>query len=195
MKKVLSLLVTFVLLQSQSWALSGGPVYPTSAKNYKGTYSGVLIPDSTGVSTASSSAAVGLFSLAQPSSGLATGAALVFINGTAFTGTIQGIIDPKSGKLSGVIDAVSTYDIISVVGTTTVTSKLFATGSIKAKIVSDPSFASAARIEGTSSLDVSGSVNKDGTPIISSTAIFQVDGFQQSTEVAATTTITFGTGN
>ncbi len=53
MKQVLSLLVAFVFLQVQSWALSGGPVYPSnstsvSVEHAAGTLIGEVFFDAAG---------------------------------------------------------------------------------------------------------------------------------------------------
>ncbi len=202
MKKVLSLLVTFVFLQSQSWALSGGPVYPTGSKNYMGTYSGVLIPDSTATGTAAGS--IGLFSFGQPKTGLAGGAALIFIRGAAFTGTITGLIDPKGGVLSGLVETTTTDNVFikdEFFGNASIkySTGTTASGSIRATIISDPTFAAAARVEGTAVLAVattdSGTSTTTGTtttttgtsaPVNLGTETFQVDGFQQSTDANVT---------
>src|SRR5678816_4343064 len=105
MKQVLSLLASFVLLQTQTWALSGGPVFPTGAPNQAGNYSGVLVPKETrfnfnGVPPGSdttlleplldTSGKIGVFTVDVPQTGLSSGSAIIFFNGAIFTGTIDG---------------------------------------------------------------------------------------------------------
>jgi hypothetical protein len=188
MKQALSLLASFVLIQTQAWAISGGPPQNQTQSNYEGTYAGVLIPESE--EDAQSSTSIGLFSFSQGKTGYASGTLLTFVNGTVFDGTLQGVIDPKKGSLKAVLDAKSSFNVVYLVptpgpnGTTTLTRQEFpvlAQGSLKAKIKPDQSGTSAARVEGSASLDVFFDVEDDGTPSITQTATFQVDGFQQST--------------
>ena len=99
MKKVLSLLLPIVFLQSQAFALSGGPVFGTGQASFVGTYAGALIPQFENTVTQCSNAAIGLFTLGQPDVGPATGSFVAFINGAAFIGVISGIIDPDGGTI------------------------------------------------------------------------------------------------
>ncbi|MES2571296.1 MAG: hypothetical protein V4710_14730, partial [Verrucomicrobiota bacterium] len=191
MKKVLSLLVSFVFLQTQSWALSGGPKFQGNAASFTGTYAGVLIPEVDASTTASTgSASIGLFSLEQPTKGFASGTVVAFVNGAVFNGTIQGILDPDGGVLNGVIDATSTFEVTEITpvvdpttGEVTFISESFtvgAQGNIQAEVASNTANASSAtRIEGEASLDVFFNIANDGTPVITQTARFQVDGFKQ----------------
>ena len=213
MKKVLSLLLAYTFLQAQTWALSGGPVFESgSTQSYIGTYAGVLIPQSLDVVDSSSSgegsaASIGLFSVGQPAAGQAVGSVLIFVDGVAFNGSLTGIIDPQDGTLKGVIDATSTFNVVSFIpeitrnedGTTTTTFTreefpVFAQGTIEAEVVFSQSSISAtptaggtstpARIEGTAAVDIFFSINNDGTPEVNKTARFEVDGFKQSDVVA-----------
>jgi hypothetical protein len=188
MKQALSLLVGFVLIQTQAWALSGGPPEDLAQTNYQGTYAGVLIPESS--EDLQGSTSIGLFSFSQGETGFTSGTALTFVNGTVFNGTIQGVIDPKNGSLRGVLDGGSTFTVSGSVpsgvddnGNQTFTTEQFpilCQGSLKAKIKPDQSGITAARVEGTASLDVFFQIQNDGTPSITETTEFQVDGFQQS---------------
>lgn len=189
MKQALSLLIGFVLIQTQAWAISGGPPEDLRQTSYQGTYAGVLIPESS--EDVQSSTSIGLFSFSQPKTGYASGELLTFVNGTVFNGTLQGVIDPKNGSLRAVLDASSTYSVVVQVpsskdadGNITYTSESYpikAQGSLKAKIKPDQSGVTATRVEGTASLDVFFTIQDNGTPNITQTAVFQVDGFQQST--------------
>jgi hypothetical protein len=217
MKKVLSLLMAFVFLQAQSYALSGGPNYGTPANlNVVGTYAGVLVPESVSDEnsvgdTTQSSANIGLFSLGVPDSGPSVGSAIVFVEGTAFNGAIIGVVDPGTGSFRAIIDAVSTYTIIDTVVTgvdangnpivEVVESNIFAQGSIDAQIVAlgvpSPSTGTtppgSTRVVGTAAIDIFGSLEPDGTPDVTSTATFTVDGFKQSDTATTVTDLTFGT--
>jgi hypothetical protein len=199
MKQVLSLLMAFVFLQTQTWALSGGPFGGSSSTaSLTGTYAGVLVPQIAPVIGAATS--VGLFSLTQPDSGFTTGTISVFVNGTAFTGTIAGIMDPKDGTFRGVIDAQSSFQvsipiqttqIVNGVAVTTTTIQNFnvgAQGSMDCVVSLDlerNAFATIAstpsRVEGTATLDIFFTVDPNtGTPNITQTTAFDVDGFKQS---------------
>ena len=192
MKQVLSLLVGFVLIQTQAWAISGGPPQDGAQTNYQGTYAGVLIPEST--QEVQGSTSIGLFSFSQRQTGFTSGTILTFVNGTVFNGTLEGVVDPKNGSLKAVLNASSTFNVVYTFqtvdanGNTTITTEeypILCQGSLKAKIKPDQSGFTAARVEGTASLDVYFSFENDGTPIITQTAKFQVDGFQQSTSATA----------
>lgn len=199
MKQVLSLLMAFVFLQTQSWALSGGPFGGSgSGGSLTGSYAGVLIPEvAPVVGTATS---IGLFTLLQPDSGFTTGAISVFVDGVAYLGTITGVMDPKDGAFRGVIDAASTLQIqtpvqttqivngIPVTTTTIQNSVISAQGSIEAIVAADiganafqTSTSSATRVEGTATIDISpGFDPATGTPIVTQTVVFLVDGFKQA---------------
>ena len=219
MQKVLSLLLAYVFLQVQSFALSGGPVYGTSAGlNVIGTYAGVLIPDDAAVQLPNgapvnitpSSASIGLFSLGVNETGPAIGAAIVFVRGTSFNGNIIGIADPGDCSISAIVDAVSTYTIQETVQTgvdangnptfDVVESNLFAQGSLDAQIFALPGATSgpftvapgSTRVTGTASLDIFGQINPDGTPDVTQTVTFTVDGFKQSDTVSDVTSLVFG---
>jgi len=191
MKQVLSLLVSFVFLQTQTWAIIGGPFgNQGTSGNLNGIYAGVLIPELAVVGSATS---IGLFTLTKPLSGLATGTISVFVNGAAFTGTISGVMDPLNGAFSGVIDATSTFQVtIFVPGAngaqTAQNFSVFAQGSMRATVepfTGRTAFATgtsaALRVEGRAVLDISFRIDAaTGTPIISNTAAFIVDGFKQA---------------
>ena len=120
MNRVLSLLVAYVFLQTQAWALSGGPVYENEGTlTLTGTYAGVIVPDApqTGQSLSGEPippeiTSIGLFSIGVPGTGLASGALVFFVNGDAFTGTITGVADPGKGTFVGLIDAISNFILV-----------------------------------------------------------------------------------
>jgi hypothetical protein len=196
MKKVLSLLVLFVFLQTQSWALSGGPVFGTSSGvNVIGTFSGVMIPDSeSGINVAinGGSNSIGIFSLGVPDAGIATGSFAFFGNAQAYNGTISGIADPDRATLKAILDAPSTLRTGSTTstngGTASSTFVGQAIGSMDAEIAPAISVfaATAARLIGTAHIDVfEGDFNADLSVNVASTFDFVVDGFKQSSTVAA----------
>lgn len=135
MKKVLSLLVAFVFLQVQSWALSGGPVYGAGGNGNPsiiGTYGGVLIPTSqTPAPTSIQPPSIGVFSIAVPETGLSAGVAIIFVNGVAFLGQIAGMGDVDNQSIQGLIGGTSSFQI--KVGANTFS--VFAQGSFEAKVI------------------------------------------------------------
>jgi hypothetical protein len=220
MKKVLSLLVAFVFLQTQTWALSGGPFQTTVGANIIGTYAGVMLPAIAPAvapaGAAAPAASIGLFSFAQPQTGLATGALLIFVNGTAFAGTITGLIDPEDGKLSAVIDAQSNINtaiaVVAVPGGAPAAARPqqgFAQGNLTAQIKTVEGLTNglptpgsvtatssnlaiglnASRITGTATVAVFFSLTAAGAPVVSSTTSFTVSGFKQA-DTATTGTAT-----
>jgi hypothetical protein len=117
MKRVLSLLLAFVFLQVETWALSGGPQYGGNTAAVAGTYAGVF----TGISgtavalnqetgfelvDADGANALGLFVIGVPQTDIGQGTAALFFEGTFFQGGILGIADPKKNTISGVIQCV-----------------------------------------------------------------------------------------
>ena len=212
MKKVLSLLLAYAFLQAQTWALGGGPRRPSDATALIGTYSGVLIPSSqsepptTGIVSAAS---IGLFSVGVPQIGVATGSCVVFVNGVAFIGDMIGVADPEDNTFSGIVEAQSTNDVVTLIpvvnanGTITfqqTTTPVFAQGNILADITNagsvDPLLGvlpGSVRLEGKAELDLFTTLNNDGTPQILNTVTFSVDGFKQS-DTATTVTITLTGG-
>lgn len=211
MKKVLSLLLAYVFLQVQTWALSGGPDYSklTTSASIVGTYAGVMIPQALLTpANATRATSLGLFSLAQPDVGLATGSFVVFVEGTGFTGSISGVIDPEDAQFNGVLNGVSVYQVVTQVptgvdnqGNTTFTTQrtdVFAQGSVTAEISVNDNVSSSdltstvsgfntSRLTGSAGLDIFGSLNNDGTPNVSNTVHYEVDGFKQADTATATT--------
>ena len=217
MKKLLPLLVCYVLTQSQCFALSGGPVYGGNGNvNTVGSYSGTLqgvteidptssgapaIPGDTvpgGETSSTSSNALGLFDLIVPGNTTASGAFLLFADGVVFGGTIQASVDPDSAKLAGILNGTYDFNVTTDDGTTTTTTAVTATavGMVNAKIAaSGTRAATAARLNGTANLEVSfGQVNSDFSPVIGRIITFTVTGFQ-ATAAAVASSATTGTGD
>ena len=202
MKKVLSLLLSFAFLQAQSWAIGGGPGGgTTTATAIAGTYSGVLLPagqTNPSIINQASSASIGLFSVGVPSTGIATGAAVAFVDGVAYIGDMIGVADPQKNTLVGIVEATSNFDVVTLIpvvdpvtGQVTfqqVTTKVFAQGNIQTRI-SGSGFAESGNIRlfGKAELDLFATINPDGTPAITNTVKFQVDGFKQSDSVTNST--------
>lgn len=218
LKKVFPLLISYVFVTTQCWAISGGPVYGHGKVSTIGSYSGViagltesdvstsgptipgdpLAPPSTTTNVTNSNA-LGLFDLAIPQTGTATGAFLLFADGRVFGGTIDGSADPATDVLKGIVQAaynfnLQTFDAAGDAVSTAITAQ--AIGRIDAKIgVAKNSTNVAARITGSANLDVNfGQVDGNTlAPIIARTITFSVDGFKQSNTATAATTIGTGT--
>ena len=217
LKKVFPLLLSYVFVTTQCWAISGGPNYGNGIVSAIGTYSGVLVGlteadattsgptipgdpvDTTPSSeTTSSSNALGLFDLTVPNIGTAAGAFLLFADGYVFTGTIDGSVDPDTDALKGIVQGTFTFTLSEVsdtgtVASTTVTAQ--AVGMINAKIGGTKSSSNvAARINGTAFLDISfGDVNPNTlAPVIDRVITFDVSGFKQTTSTTSTAS-TIGT--
>ena len=207
MKKVLSLLVAFVFMQVQTWALSGGPQYGGNQAAVSGTYAGVFtgiggtavaqggaaLVDPTGTN------ALGLFVIGVPKTDLATGSFALFFEGVFFQGGILAIADPNKSTLNGVAQAVHIIQLSSG-GSNSLSVNFDATadGTIKTKI-------GTAGLGGISlvgkglftvsqivtSLQIIPDPNNPGkfltftvqTSVPSGTLSFTVDGFKQSVTV------------
>ena len=193
MKQILSLLVAFVFVQTQCWALSGGPNYAGDSNDATGEFAGVLVPTGLGTN------ALGLFSLTSPVKGLATGTFVVFASGSTFNGTIKGLIDPDKLTLQAIAEGKETATFVTVdpdtgAVTTEERTVALAAGQITALLSKTVdrngriSATSGTRLTGTGSLATSDlnfgrqAVNAAGgsrtTP--TGTLTFTVDGFKQA---------------
>ena len=97
MKKILSLLLACVFVQTQCWALSGGPIYPGAgfpASGEKFVYGGAMIPRS-------GSNSMGVFFVSAPVGEIGTGQFSFFIEGELVTGEMTGTTDDQ-GNFSAV---------------------------------------------------------------------------------------------
>ena len=183
MKKVLSLLVAFVFLQVETWALSGGPRYGGDQAAVSGTYAGVFTGLSGTAKPLGSSAlvdtvgsnALGLFVIGVPQIDIATGSMAIFFEGSFFQGGIVGIADPNKSTLSAVaqgihITELSTFtDIFFGQSSRTVDYDSRADGTIKAEIKRGTS-STGVTLEGTGTFTVSVIVSAlqtfdNGTPL------------------------------
>ena len=192
MKKLLPILLCYVLMTSQVFAISGGPQFGGGALSPVGTYSGVMIP---GMGTTNSSSlytappvALGLFSISVPTSQVATGAFLLFESDTIFTGNFDASVDPDSGQLAGIAFG---YDYQQVVGTDTTGAAIsvteeegYAVGSVVAKIGgSGKNAISTATITGEALLSVTflaGATDLSGHHETSAVLPLIVSGYRQS---------------
>ena len=201
MKKILSLLMCYVFLQAETFALRGGPGGKVGTP-LSGAYSAILIQTSpeidfvTGTVTAPVGSGIGLVLLNVPQTGPATGDFLTFDSGTgdAFNGTANGLTNIGTGQLVCILSA----DKINGanVGVETIS------GTLKAGIQKGRS-SLFQQISGTATLRISGipivfvSGGNVVNAITSSPPItYDLIGYQSSTAPAtgAAFDITFGTG-
>jgi hypothetical protein len=201
MKQVLSLLVAFTFLQVQSWALSGGPVYPSNSTGVSGTYGGTLTgevsfdaggnPANPGGNQLTSNG-TGVFLIGVPTAGMGSGVFAFFAGGITYTGAMLGLVDPGELKMTGILKgqafSVSTQTtiVLGIPTTSTVTViNGFLGAVLTANLVTDQGGANSGlngvRLEGTA---VATSADKNNAIIGSSTLI--VDGFLQSSTVTGT---------
>jgi hypothetical protein len=139
---------------------------------------------------------------------------LLFVDGTPFTGVINGVIDPDSGGFDGIIDATSTFVVTTFIPQTTttptgtvttftaVTFPIGGNGNISAQVIIESGFLTStasgvsvtpSRLKGDASVDIFFQVQNNGTPDVTKTAVFDVDGFKQSdTSALGTGGITAG---
>ena len=212
MKKILPVLLCYVLCASQTYAVSGGPVFGAGGVVVTGSYSGVLegvteTDDQAGGGPAIPgdplapenntvpSNALGLFNLSVPATGTASGVFILFQDGVVFNGTIEASVDPDNGKLQGILEAQYNFNLETGTATTPVTAQ--ANGQINAKITSGGSAAeSLGRLNGTANLEVSfGAVDTTTLqPIIDKSSTFNVIGFKQSATATAVASIGTATG-
>lgn len=176
MKKLLSLLMCYVFLQAETFALRGGPSSKGGVEQVGGAYSGILV-DSSGTG-----GALGLFLLTAIDNGASVGQ-IVFFSSSAldvdtYYGTITGLNDTTKGKLTAIFGAT---DATNLAGTFTISGQLSVTA-VKG------STGSTQRLTGTgTSRNISiitsifsGTVIKTVGPLIT----YVVDGFRTSTSTA-----------
>ncbi|MCE9611318.1 MAG: hypothetical protein K8R23_14075 [Chthoniobacter sp.] len=217
MKKVLSLLVGFVFVQTQCWALSGGPVYSGNQASVTGIYAGVLTGVTTtgdilgagGTTTSVGTNSIGLFLITVPKSGFATGTTALFFEGTSFSSTLTGIADPNNKTLVAIADGTVRTTVITGGGfidpTITITGggrQPEANGSIKAKLSSGRQGAVTLKGDAIFNVSILSTITVDAVPpatgtttstvrVPSGTLAFKLDGFRQAdapTTVAQTGT-------
>lgn len=194
MKAILGSLLCFVLFASECFALSGGPQYG-GGTNIVGSYAGVLQPAFDPTDPFSSNS-LGVFTLIVPGVGESSGNFMMFSRGRAFSGTIQGVTDPNTAKISALLDATFSYTVTYVTtddtgALTTVTVDVTATvnGPLTATIKPTRSLtaSSTEKIRGTATAFISnGGVEPNGDPTIDGTLACDVIGFKQSSTAGST---------
>ena len=171
MKKLLSLLLCYVFLQTETFALRGGPG-GSGSHRLTGSYSGIITQTGGGSD-------VGLFLLTAQSSGASNGSIVFFSQTTSTTpgrpgpigfgttsssggryygGTITGLSDPTSGTFVGLFNA--TAQVSSTIGAVAVISTLSLAGTMKISASSIATSSSSQQVTGTASAQSSaGSVH------------------------------------
>jgi len=202
MKKVLSLLVAFVFLQVQSWALSGGPSYGSINNSVSGTYAGLLIGDI-------GNNGLGMFQLGMPTAGLGSGTFAFFAGGGAFFGTVVGLADGEKSSLDGVLKGTlkATSNLGAIInlntGAATNINTLVDVALMGGKFITKLEGSSSSgggigvgsRIVGTADVTVTGSGNGPVPPGITvGNSTLVVDGFQQSSAVTGQVSLSQLTG-
>lgn len=190
MKILFASLLCLVLPTAECFALKGGPIYPV-AGNIVGTYAGVLqgVFDPTNPASSNS---LGVFSLGVPTTGLATGAFIMFSRGRVFNGTINASGDPNRGSVRGLLQATYNFNLqrtqLDASGNPTVVSipvTATANGPISANVVAPKNGAhgTSTRLNGQATLSITGGFvsGTTGEPIVTSILSLVVSGFRQST--------------
>jgi hypothetical protein len=216
MKTLLAILLSFIITEAPVLAIHGGYTLGGVGETM-GTYAGVLVPTgdvftsgSGGATTTSTgSNDLGLFTLNVPSSGVGTGDLVIFSAGRTFTGTINALPDPSNPNgIVGLITA--TFDFSEIVPNTTVTNGVVtmtvstvaieatAQGSFSASVSTSTATTQSPTgvlLAGNTTLDIDdGTVNDDGSPVVTEIASFAIEGFQQSS-TATTGAETFSATN
>ena len=199
MKKVLSLLLAFVFLDVQTWALSGGPVYTSGnlGAAVTGTYAGTMVPKLVNrifqnpafvVGLNADRNTLGLFILGVPASGEAAGNFLFFQDGEAYFGAITGFVDPANGKLTALTTGASATN--NAANGVEFLSPISTVGNIKAVIVPGTK-GSGLRIKGTAFFQLQGYAPDSSPNGVGLTTLredtFVIDGWKQSGGVSNAT--------
>jgi len=211
MRFVLALLTCFLFLNAETtFAIPAGPV-TSEDTSVVGTYAGLLIPEDTSSDTLGGSGgssgsgfdsqptadSLGLFTMGIPDTGLGSGTFVMFSSGRVYTGTITAFGDPDAGTIHGILEATYNYTLATTANDGTITDTSVTAGvhgSMDAETQTSynpfsNSTGTGVRISGEATLDIDqGEVNLDGTPVITDTQKFTVDGVQQSTTASSTGT-------
>jgi hypothetical protein len=193
MKILLGCLMCSVLTMSQSFAISGGPVYPGSL-NVVGTFAGIMQPSVLTKPCGRNS--LGVFSIGVPDAGISSGIFVMFSQGQIFSGTIQGTADPGNATLKAILEAtfgftiteLSTDPVTGQITTTETQGTATANGTLDTDISTSSQFTlgvGATRLDGTAKLNIShGELDQSGAPIVNCRMDLAVAGFKQSDTVS-----------
>ncbi len=196
MRPLLAFLLCFVLLESQVFAIWGGPSVSASTTPV-GVYAGVFVPvlggasvkyenpSTAGQAEANYSSSLGLFVLGVPEQGVADGQFLLFDNGDSFAGTLIGFADPRTNTITAIANGPS----LSNAGASEYLSPASLSGKMTANIeppTVDPWTSSIvlANLTGNAQFDLAGKV-PDTSPsgygyATLQTLTYAIDGYKQS---------------
>ena len=197
MRALLGILLSILLLQSQVFALSGGPDYNRGGgiASITGTYGGVMVEQCNCDGT-SIGGSVGVYTLEIAQRSTSTGTILIFNSGRVYTGTITGIGDTSGSKGStfkAIIEASFNYTLTTIgqgpTGGDIILTQLVRTttnGILDTKIDTFRNGpVSNTLMTGTATLQVSnGFVDNDGTLVITKEIIYDVSGYRQALPAA-----------
>ena len=191
MRTLLASLMCGLFTTVQCFAIDGGPWGPGGGVTVTGNYAGVLVaiptildPGPPPVTETDNSLA--LFTINIPTVGLASGTTAIFRHGIAYSGSMTGLADPDTQKLTGVL--ASQFLVLGeTTGTNgdqqTIIAEYDASGKLdSAKIVANPRASTAtARIRGTASIKYTQPFGVPNPDADSGGFIFyRISGFKQS---------------
>jgi len=204
MKKILSLLLCYVFLQTETFALRGGPGN-SGTLTVTGYYSGTMT-DTTG------SGNVGLFLIGATSAGASTGQFIIFdfsaASSNAYEGLITGLSDTSrggTGKFVGVFSGSAVVSSVTAtqsvsgemtcsVSKTGSTQNLRLTGTATSETLTLFTLQSAGA--GTGSVVIGGGTGSTTTSesVVGPAITYTIDGWQTSAPSSGSTGLTLGTG-
>jgi hypothetical protein len=206
MRILLALLLSFLLLHTEAYAISGGPNYGGGSTggtvDLAGIYSGVLLPDELEEEIPLVPGApddgrprlngLGLFTLSIPSStsaALGTGPFVMFDSGRVFRGTMEAVANPNTLVFRGVIEGSYNFSFSRFVpngegGVDTVTTQVTSSviGTLEAILEAAPTQFGRLVLTGTADTETTyGYIRvSDLSPIIVNRVHYTVEGFKQS---------------
>ena len=111
MKKILSLLMCYVFLQAETFALKGGPGNKGGGGALSGLYAGIFTADPNDPKNdlARHGSDLGMFQIQVPQTGPSIGTIVIFDfqNGEIFLGLVNGVSDPDTQTLTGVFKGIA----------------------------------------------------------------------------------------
>ena len=190
MKRLLSLLMCYVFLQAETFAMRGGPNGASGVLQATGSYSGILIDVTPGGGD------VGLFVVSIISSGPSIGQVALFSSSATdvdyYTGVLTGLSDPAKGNFIGVFNGS---------GATGASANRSVNGSIQTTVskTSTSGSLSSLRLKGTaSSRTVTVPTNTltflSAPPVVGPLKTYTVEGWQSSGSAGLTGFPSFSTG-
>ena len=190
MKRLLSLLMCYVFLQAETFAMRGGPNGTSGVIQATGSYTGILVDTTVGGGD------VGLFVLLIVSSGPSVGQVAIFSSSATdvdyYTGVLTGLSDPAKGNFVGVFNGA---------GATGSSANRSVNGSMNTKVskTGGSSSFSNLRLTGTAaSRTVTVPTNTltlfSAPPVVGPLKTYTVDGWQSSGSSATTGFPSFSTG-